>query len=94
MADETKDKKNWVQTIPGAVGATTALLTATSGLIVALQQANIFKLTPATSNSLPTATSSPNSAQNVTLPISKDSNIIPANEDKSSKGKGRDRQKN
>jgi hypothetical protein len=42
MNEEEEDKRKWWQTIPGALGAFAGLITAITGLIIALQQIGVF----------------------------------------------------
>ncbi|MFN0112813.1 MAG: hypothetical protein ACKVZH_28470 [Blastocatellia bacterium] len=56
MPDSTPKPHSWWQTLPGILTAVAAIITASTGLIVALNQAGAFSSTSTTESSTPTLT--------------------------------------
>ncbi len=59
MAEESSKPQKWWQTLPGILTAVAAIITAVTGLVIALNQAGVFSGTSKTGSPSPTPTSSP-----------------------------------
>ena len=70
MVDQSKSQ-HWWQTVPGMLTAVAAMITAVTGLIIALQQTGVFKEKPALEPS--------SAAQSVALPMAAKSASEPEN---------------